>query len=442
MNSTYLGAITLVSLASFTLAKDTIKLNNGNVLIGDILPSEDSKVISLKHPAAEQPLKIKGDAVSQISFGTFSMDAAKGHREAITLANGDSFPCSVTAINADNVTFSTSFMGQHTIPRHQVAKIRFNNKPENNLYSGPGTELSDWHQQKSTWEIEKEFLVTSKRGEISRKIANTSQNYTIRFKAKWQNAKPRLKFYFSSNTKSTRDKKKDCYLLDINNIGLQMTRVQNNFFRPLGQIPLTQAQFKAGEAEILLQVDRKHNKLALYYNGRKLKDFFDTAAAPKGEHIIFQTLQDSGGVTKIGAISIDNWSGRVTTKSPNKDKSLANNDVLTDNNGRPMTGKIKELKQNADQSLSIVFNIAFAKEPLTLSENKVLTLEFQRPKDADKQKFAPKNQAQLAVGGTLSYDLATFNTNQLSVTHPILGDITVERKHLSEIAKIKEAAQK
>lgn len=443
MNSKILSAVTLLSCAAFVQAKDTIQLNNGNVLIGDIMPSDDSKVITLKHPAAKQPIKIKGDSVTKISFGTFTMDAGKGHGEGITLSNGDSFPCSVTKIDDTNITFTTSFMGTHTLPRAQVASIRFNSSPENNLYSGPEKGLSGWDQPKSIWTVKDDYMVTTQKGTISREIKNSAQNYTIQFKAKWNNTKPRIKFYFSCTSKDYRDIKKDCYILDINNIGLQINRFQNNRYRPLGQIPLTRDQFSAGEAEILLQVDRKHKKLALYFNGRKLKEFFDTITPPKGNHIIFQTLQDSGGEMQIGEINVNNWSGRVVAKTPNKDKALINNDILTDSDGRPMTGSIKSLTLDAEKSATVLFNIAFAKEPLKLPESKVISLEFKRGK-ADNAGPAKQStsQAQLAVGGTLSYDVATFTPKQLTVEHPILGKITIERKHLSEIATIEKVAQK
>ena len=435
-----LAAISLPLLAS--QKADVITLKNGNIISGRVENSGAPGVISLKHSDAKKALQIRETAIKTIDFGA-KRKPLPGHNENILLSNGDYFPCQIQSIDEKQITFSSSYMGTHTIPRELVTAIKFNNSAKNTLYAGPGKNLSDWKilnsKLKDAWTLKNKVLGCDKIATIAKNITGLPDNYALEMDLEWTAKSPRLKIYFSNSSSDLR-KKPDGYYLAINSRGLEITRYVKGRSLSLGHAFPDKEIFKNKKISISLYVNRNTHTITLYIDGQEIKQFKDPSTPPAGSIIILAPSPMTGTKTLFKNITVSTWNGGKILTNNKTAASAKNNDVLTDSDGNTMTGTLLNIKKTND-NLVAAFDIAFARKPIQIDSKKILQINLKKPAAAVKQAKKLPFTARLILGGSLSFEQSQLQNGHFNLVHSILGKIQISQDVVTRIAARETAAK-
>jgi len=432
--ATTLSCLSAMFLSLAASAGDIITLKNGDTLTGELTDSDQAGVYFLNYPDSTKPLKIKEEFISTVSFAN---DEAKpgNNSEKILLENGDHFPCKLESFDENNVTFTSDYMGKHTVPRNMVHRIYFNNKAQNVIYEGPGDDLGAWTTTSKDWKVVKDGgFTTDKKTQIAKTIAKLPENFLLEFTAAWTGEAPRLKVYFCAESTNIA-KKLDNYYLDMSSLEFRITHYVKRRYKNLGFHNVDPKIYTVPKGKVSLYVDRKNKKMVLYYNSKKIQEFKDVATPPKGSGLVFHTLQRTGEKVTISDIKISTWNGDLIEESDKNEDRLKSNDIVTDTSGNPMTGKLAGITKKAGKFF-VDFNIAFAKKPSSIPMDKIHHIDLQRPKDV-KEAADTTRTLTLIQGGVLSYNSSQIVEDKLVLTHPIIGEIKVNKSTINRL-EIKE----
>jgi len=436
-NHTFSSLFSIVIMSSASFAAEVVQLNNDNTFSGSITNSETPSIVHLKHPFAESAMKIKESSIKQIKFQ--NNNQASSHSEKIQLINGDHFPCDITNINEDKISFNSSELGKHIISRDQVKKITFNTKSKKILYRGPGDDLSAWSTTTEGWSIEKGTISVAKRSQASIQIPKLTKNYVLKFTSKRDRRSPRFRFCFSGNNKQA-DKKSDYYYIDFNSQGINLQRSNNGQTNSLAEVPANDVSFNKPEIQVTIYVDRKNQKLALYINDKLIKTIMDAEhdSAPEGNFLVIKNLQRLGYHTQISDISVSSWDGSVNEASEKSTESLKKHDLITDLNGNIITGSIHSLTVGNSSTLS--FTAPFAKNDSTMPQSSIDVLQF-RHSDKELELSDTHFILKLSNGGQLNYPSSQFVNSKLEFEHPILGSVSIPNKSISSLNSTPKKAE-
>lgn len=424
----------LLACASLAFAEDSIILKNGNSLTGKLITSDSSGILTLEYPNAKKPIQIKETAVERIVFDPANHKNSS-LTERIQLLNGDHFPCTITSLNDELVSFNSDSVGNHTVSRNLISQIKFNTKANRVLYSGPGNDLSAWTTSSEDWKLSNGKLHSLEISDASIAIPNLTENYILEFKTAWEEASPKLNICFSSD-RSEADKKSDFYYITLNSHGVSVYRSKLGRYETLTQVLGSENIYNQSNIHVAIHVDRKNQKMALYLNGNRVRTIIDTKTPPTGSYLVVKNLQRTGVLTEVSDIKISSWSGKVTDDIKSKSNTLAKHDLITDLTGNIMTGKIISLSRSKNNT-SLNFKAPFAKKESIIPAKALDLLEFKTttsPTDIS----SPTYHLNLISGGLISYTDSQMKDDKLTISHPILGKVSIPRSNLSSAIIIPE----
>lgn len=427
--------ISLTAISSIAIAAEVVQLNNGNIFSGKIITSDTKSVLHLNSPFTKTPIKIKEDSIRSIFFE--KSDKTTKHQEQIELINGDYFPCDITSITNDAVSFHSNVAGKHVVDRDKVSKISFNTKVNKTIYTGPGDDLSAWLTTVDAWSLKDGVLTADKRSEASIQIKKLSQNYILKFSTQREPVNPYFSLCFGCSNRKA-DRKSDHYYIDFNSRGVTLNRSKNGKYNALASILASHEIFSEPQINVTIKVDRKNQKLALFINNKLIKTVSEAIAAPSGDIVVIKNLHSRKGLsTNISDISIQSWSGKVNDASADELESLKNHDLITDLSGNITTGDIVNLSQ--EKSSGLKFKAPLAKNDSEMPRSSLNILEFQHPAKAPD--LADTNfSIKLSNGGRINYSHSQFIDSNMQLEHPILGSINIPKSSLvSVIATPKKA---
>ncbi len=423
---TSLSAI-LCSLTSY--AGDIVTLKNGDSLTGNIIDSDQVGVFFLEYPESNEKLKIKEEFISNVSF-TNEQKNTGNNTEKIQLINGDHFPCKLDSFDEENITFTSDYMGKHSVPIAMVKRIYFNNKAQNVIYEGPGKDLSAWTTTTNDWKLKRNGLTTKKKTQVAKNIDKLPDNFVFEFTLEWTGDAPRLKVYFCADSINI-SKKLDNYYLDMSSLEFRVTHYLKRRFKTLGYHSIDPKIFTVPKGKVSLYVDRKGKKIILYYNKQKIKEFKDIADPPKGSGIVFHSLQRIGEGVTISDIKISTWNGGLIQDLEKDPERLKANDIITDINGNPMRGTLTGIKKK-NGKFFVDFNIAFAKKPSSIPLKGIHHIDFRRGADLEEIGDAAR-ALKISSGGLLSYDSSQMVGDKLIIKHPIIGEMKINKSAISRL---------
>ncbi len=429
--STITSIITFLFLSIFTsLAQHKVTLTNGDTLSGKLSDSDTEGVLFLSYQDSPMPIKILEASIQRIQLSNKGILSDGIHKERIRLSNGDKFPITLTSLDKDSVSFTTNYLGNHTISRSMVSGIYFNNVAENLLYSGP-TKLSEWKQFGGKWSLKDNVLTCIQRSKISKKIDNLTDNFKIEFLARWTEAAPKMRVYFSTSSADI-TKKQDSYYIEINASGQRIVKKENNRLVFLGTNLAQPDTYKNKFAKFKIFVDRKSKVYTLYIDGVKIKEFKDNKAVPKGSYIILECLQKHNETISFEDISVSGWNGGAPTGNKDLTEALKTKDLIMNTSSIQMAGKIDKIVRSGD-ILNVHLTIPFAKKTSIIPTSKIQYLNLQSTANTNPPKTDFK--ATLSLGGNLSFDKSTISDDLVTVTHPIIGELIIKLSALHEIKR-------
>lgn len=410
------------------LAADQVRTSDGGVISGRIT-GLDATALSLESEHAPQPIRIKPEQIRSVSFAEDAVQRGD-HDARIVLINGDRLPCDIQEIDSGHVVATTGFSDALRIPRESIASVQLGIRPREIVYQGP-TREEDW-KIADAWRFENETLISVGKGSASRTIEDLPRSFSLQFRIHWNQA-PNLEFYFCSSENRAGGGKLDRYYLQFNSAGFGIQRQSSGdtTYQSLGNASLTPDDFSDSEALVEIRVDRRIRRIELMIDGEIVGRFHDPLPeAPEGDGFILSSNSQASDVHEIRDIVVRAWSAN-RDRHDSEDRGDAPGDSLIDHSGQRFTGKLLGTTKEKSATLYL-FESPHQPDPIRIPANQVSTLFFAKP---DPKAARPPMIIGLHEHGLLSVAACTFTGERMNLSHPLLGDLSLDRTALTSMAR-------
>lgn len=421
-----LGLATFVSGAEVSFTGDS-------KITGELLAMDADGVVSMVTPYSNQPIQINSDKIAKIDFGK-SDQKHDTPRQNLTLINGDSFPVEILGLDQKNLQISSPLLGELAVPREIIDSLDIGMFARKSIYNGP-KQISEWQNasdEMPKWQIDNGILVTDGFGLIYQDM-KLPENYSVRFKLNWEN-QPNFRFYFGdpmdySGNSANR------YYLQFARAGMEIKRESTGKRRysTIALIARPPQEFTTKELWIEVRVNRKGGRLDLYLNdqleGRYADPYPDI---PSGTGIAFSAQSTAENKLWISEIEVSEWEDRGD-RHRSEDRGDGKEDAVIGRNGERFGGSLLSIA--AGETAKIYrFKSNFQQEPIDLPESEVSTIYFAKNPDQKSEKF--DGLSLLFQGrGSLQISKCVFNDNTIQVTHPLLGELKLNRFAVSRLER-------
>ncbi len=417
-------------------AQDQVSLKNGDQFIGTVEELSEG-LIKLRSPHSTEPLEIKSDQLSKLSFREAPPEDLPSHSHQLNLRNGDIIPGKVTGLDPTALQFKTWFAGNLTIPRSQIKSLFYGIAPQKLLYQGP-TQADEWNQSEN-WEFREGALTSNSRSSIVRDLS-LPESFILRFQLKWESS-PNARVHFCTSV-DTGPENTDGYYLNFTSRGVDLFRVlpsekedQPQQLLTLGSSSKRTSDFHNNQGTIELRINRASRMIHFYIDDQLQGSFLDPQPAPSGSKVIFESLSSVRRQVSISAIKLRQWDA-VTQRLRFEPRQDEENDTLTTDDGDRYSGQILNRIDENDQATFSVKSPLLS-QIIHIPEPRSSILYF-------RQGDLPENSTgtfrlSLVTGGQLNLSEIQLGKDQLTGTHPWLGKLTLDRRIVSEVSLQKKA---
>jgi hypothetical protein len=432
----YLSLVTLGSSAEVSFLGDS-------KITGELTEMDAEGVVSMTTPYSDQSIRLQADKIAKIYFGK-SAQLYDLPKQNLTLINGDSFPVDIRGLDDQALQITTPFLGDLDIPRKMIQSLEIGMFAKKTIYNGPN-QISEWQNsadEVSKWEVINGSLVASGNGKIYRDM-KLPENYSVRFKISWEDH-PNFRFYFGDPTdysaKTTNGGKAvNRYYIQYAKAGMEIKRESfsktsgKTSYATVGLIPRSPQEFVKKELSIEVRVNRKGGRLDLYLNDILEGRYADSSPdVPSGTTISFSAQAEDENKFSISEIEVSEWdiSG---DRFRSEERGNTKEDSVIGRNGERLGGSLLSIT-NGDKGMLYRFKSNYQEEPKDLPESEVSSIYFATVPDV---KFEKLDGLSLFFQGRGSIQVSKciFNESSLSVTHPLLGEIQLNRTAISRLER-------
>ena len=423
-----MAASALLLVLPVLSAEDKLELNDGSVLSGKVLSIFGNDKVVLDSNLSEEPIHLRAQSLSSINFRKDTENPIKAP-QLLHLVNGDVLPGTLQNLDSKEVSFLTGYANELTIPRDYVRSIDFGVTPQKLVYSGPKP-ITEWSDN-DDWEWENGSLTCNTSGTIAAEGVLPRQ-FILRFRLEWEND-PNFRIYFCDDFLK-RTGNADRYYFEVNSMGSQLKRqttMGGRRWHTLAQSHQKPREYPSRAIDVELRVNRDSRQIYLYLNSEKIQRTPDPIDSfPTGTGIMLQS--QAGGDLKniVSDLEIYEWDA-VTELRRDEGHEDPETDGLVDVEGQHLSGSALQLQQGA-QGDQIIFESRFNKQPLEVQTSRISSLYF---KDSPQ---APAGQApvelSLTGGGSLQCASLEMKDSTIVATHPLLGQLTLDRSTLKRLA--------
>ena len=410
-----------------------VSFSGDNKITGEPASMDADGVILLITPHSDQPIKLQADKVSKIDFGK-SEQITEPPQQNLTLVNGDSFPVNIRGLDNKILQINTPLLGDLDIPREMIDSLDVGLFAKKSIYSGP-KQISEWKNsvdEVSKWQMENGSLVASGPGLLYRDV-KLPENYSVRFKASWEN-NPNFRFYFGDPMNYS-GKAVNRYYIQYGNAGMEIKRESTGKTRysTVAVIPRKPQEFTSKELWIEVRVTRKSGRLDLYLNdkleGRYADPFPDL---PNGTGISFGAQAADENKLRISDINISDWEDHGD-RHRTEERGDGKEDAVIGRNGERFGGNLLSIT-NGPNGAIYRFKSNFQAEPIELPESEVSSIHFKNTTDVHIKNFDGLSLF-LQGRGNMRVSKCIFNESTIDVTHPLLGDLKINRTAISRLER-------
>lgn len=424
------GIATLLFAAAFPSGRaDEVVFSDDSGLNGKITALLEDGRLVLSSPLSHDPLELRADRVKRVVFAPKD-PASDSHDALVQLANGDLFPCDLTAIDATTVRTRTSFAGDLAIPRSAIHTVQLGMRPRKLLYRGPsGAEGWD---MRGGWRLENGRFIAESGGTLSRQF-DAPESFSLRFRVRWRSS-PDLTVHFAdeglkSGGKSNR------YVLRFNPSGFELKREQDEEGRrdpPMIQVLREPSTFSNSMAEIDLRLDRKMHQVHFYVNGEYEGRFPDPlGGSPMGGGLLFRSGLGGDETLQIDQIELREWDASADRHRA-EERGDGTQDAIILRDGQRGPARILGLHPDADGG-DIEFKSPHLPKNERLPVSEISTLFFARS-DGEGKTGTPM-KLELRGRGSLGLASCTFTDDMLHASHPLLGDLEIRRDAVARLER-------
>lgn len=424
----------LCSLCFATIATGAeVSFTGDNKITGDLIAMDADGTISISTPYSDQSLQLKADKILKIDFGR-SSQKFDTPRQNLTLINGDSFPVDIRGLDNKVLQVSSPFLGELDIPRELIDSLDVGVYAKKSIYNGP-KQISEWtstSDEITNWESRDGSLVSNGFGMIYRDM-KLPDNYAVRFKVSWD-AAPNFRINFSdpmdySGNSANR------YYLQYGRAGLEIKRESTGRVRynPIASVKRLPEEFTSKELWIEIRVNRKTGRLELYLNDQLEGRYKDPHPnIPTGTGIAFSAQTSDENKLRISELEITEWEDQAD-RHRSEDRGDGKEDALIGRLGERFGGSL--LSITSDKNGKVYrFKSNFQTDPLDIPDSEVSSVYFAKAPDAKPAKFDGLSLF-FQGRGSIQVSKCVFNENTLSINHPLLGDLQLNRPAVSRLER-------
>ena len=417
---------------------DTLETDHGDTISGTVESLEHGTVV-FKSPMSPQALQIKASSLKHLTFPQTNKSGPK-HSEVLTLINGDALPCHVTSIDENHLSLTTGYAGNLNVDRSKIRSVRFGIMSEEILFIG-NESPETWTHMDGSWSMTGDQAYEGK-GHLAQQLT-LPDKVRYQYDLSWQST-PNFAFRFFAENNSAASKQ-NAYELIFNSKGMEIRRYPDNTQIALDIISLSPADIQQGQKQkksinIDLRVDKSEGLISLYLDSTFIGTWEDETVSPtNGNYTIFHNRSDQKTNCVISNIAITSRIGSINSRFYDKDATLAKTDILTDNEGDNIPGKLVEMQSDDANKRIVIFERKNAQDSLEevslqVPEHRVSTLLFAKEENpAPSAGFS--HMLHLNNGGKLQISQPEITADQLSAIHPILGPLNVSRTSIESLSK-------
>lgn len=418
--------ISFCCLCLATLANGAeVSFPGDNKINGEIVSMDDKGTITLNTSYASQPLKVNVDKISKIDFGK-SEQKFETPTQNITLINGDSFPVGIRGLSEKFLQISSPIFGDIDVPREMIDSLEVGIFPKKHIYKGPNN-INEWtgaEDEISKWRIEEGSLIAGGSTLIYRDM-KLPENYSIRFKLAWD-ANPNFRFSFG-DPMDLSGKSVNRYYMQFARAGIEIKRESTgtNRYTPVAVIARPPDQFPGKELWIEIRVNRKGGRLELYLNDQLEGRYEDSHPdIPSGTGVTFLNQSRSENRIRISDIEVTEWEDRGD-RHRTEDRGDGKEDAIIGRNGERFSGRLVSIT-DAQQNKVYRFKSNFQEEPIDMPDSEVSSIFFSRKSEMKPEKYEGLHLF-FQGRGVIQVTKCILNENALTITHPLLGDMEINR---------------
>lgn len=420
-----------LGLATFASGAE-VSFSGDNKLTGEIIAMDADGTISMNTAPSDQAIRLNADKIIKIDFGKSDQNF-ETPQQNLTLINGDTFPVEVRGLDNKALKISTPFLGELDIPREMIDSLDIGIFSKKSIYSGP-KQISEWQNAKDEvhkWQFEEESLVTGGFGLIYRDM-KLPESYSARFKVSWDN-QPNFRFFFGDPMDYSKSSNR--YFFQFAKAGMEIKRETTGKLRykTIANIPRLPQEFTTKELWIEVRVNRKIGRVELFLNDRLEGRYTDdNPDIPSGTGIAFSAQATEENKLRISEIEISEWEDRAD-RHRSEDRGDGKQDALIGRNGERFGGSLVSVT-SAASGMVYRFKSNFQEEPLDLPDTEVSSIYFAKAPASKSEKFDGLSLF-FQGRGSIQVSKCVFNENTLSVTHPLLGDLQLNRPAVSRLER-------
>lgn len=409
------------SLLAFALLHaDEVSLGNQGKISGAVKSISAQREIRLQSPLSPDLLTIDGENLQSIQFEKKD-DNSSTTGNILYLKNGDVIPADIESLDAEQLTFQTSWAKKLQVSRAAIDCIHFGTGVNQVLYSGP--KKDDWDLGRA-WKFDNNTLISEGWNPTHRKFESFPDRYILSFTLEWIN-NIGFKCFFNS-TNADGNGTTNCYFIQFNSAGFELKRQSSgskkyttlavfNDFAP--------DDMEDNVMKIEVRVDRSNRLLQLLINGKQMRnniiDPLETGPMPTGTIVSFISTSGKEDQQTLSDIHLSTW-GASGTEARLEKRTESKRDILYDVESNRSSGTLKSIQPGKE--LQVLFENPHDPTPKPLPASKVAVIYFA----GDKAKAGPSAyQIKLQRHGTLHVNSFTLADDMILANHSYLGEIRI-----------------
>lgn len=429
-----LAAVAWLAAAGSPARGDNLLFAGDGRMSGTIRTLTPEGTLVLETPLSPDPVAIKTEGLRKVTFGGAGSEGPAEGTCLLTLANGDSLPGTVSEVNGETVNLAAAAIGPLAVPRAAVASIQPGLEHPTMVYSGPDG-LAGWKigaDSDERWVGDKNSLTIEGRGVISRKV-EFPESFIVRFKIVWRNS-PNLDFSFAADQVEDGEAQ-NRYRFQFNSAGMQIRREStgNKHWTVITTLNRLPTQFDGKSVLVEIRVDRSARQLQLWLNGELEAKYQDPVPpAPAGNFLAFASNAGDKERQTLSEIQVLDWNLK-TDRRPVGERGDKTRDLLIGVDGERFSGSLLQTRPS-DEGLLYVFKVAFQEQAIEVPESLMSSIHLAGEPTAGgdaKADFVLK----LRGGGSLQVSECEFSPEEVTVRHPLLGQLKLKRAAVSELER-------
>ncbi|WP_200392507.1 hypothetical protein [Roseibacillus ishigakijimensis] len=463
----------LLLLSCLTAPAEVLTLTDSERFEGKLLGIDPEDGILLASPRSPEAVAFRASSLQRLEL-TPPPAQAREQSERLVLANGDILPGKLLSLDEHNLRYRLPGENDLSIPRDRVATLRFGIRPQQLLYRGPGP-LDEWMgsgvEDWSLGKEEEDGLLILEAGEISR-LLDLGPQFILKFSLRWQE-EPSLRISFANYPNE--QEQRDGYYLALNSGGVQVRRESNEGPHTRTLLALDNVEaFDDNAVTVEIRVNRLLNTLDLYLDDTLIRQMRDEAPPTHGQGLSIARNRTNSGACYLSELEVYSWDA-VSQMELFEEPPAAGQDSLIDADGRRLSGQLLTLRgptppaaeeeprtpeeetpagesggeesrpsddapapTGENSPAAFLLASPFVDEPVAIPEQETRIIYFRRAEENPAPATDKQYLIEIANEGLLTTGSFSLDENGFTLSHPLLGPLTLPTGLVREIRSLPE----